>query len=103
MVTLRDDLVMETILTICPSQGALAESLLSKNPGLTYDNIRGYLKNGASVAIPARIHQKYSETYGGRNTKERQRKDASDLRAAVDSNFDASREPCWNRGGLRKN
>ncbi|HHN0100844.1 TPA: S-type pyocin domain-containing protein [Pseudomonas aeruginosa] len=85
-----------------PSQGALAESLLSKNPGLTYDNIRGYLKNGASVAIPARIHQKYSETYGGRNTKERQRKDASDLRAAVDSNFDAIKGALLEQGVSEK-
>ncbi len=41
------------------------------------------------VAIPTRVHQKYSETYGGRNIKEKQARDAENLRTAVDSNFDA--------------
>lgn len=35
------------------------------------------------------VHQNYSETYGGRNTKARQSKDAADLRTAVNSNVDA--------------
>ncbi|MCO2025059.1 pyocin killing protein, partial [Pseudomonas aeruginosa] len=72
-----------------PAQGALATSLRSNIPGIQDKKIRELMKKGASIAIPARIHQKYSETYGGRNTKEKQRKDAADLRKAVDSNFDA--------------
>ncbi|MNP86113.1 hypothetical protein D3C76_1861620 [compost metagenome] len=35
------------------------------------------------------MHQKYSETYGGRNSRAKQIRDAADLRAAVDSNFNA--------------
>lgn len=72
-----------------PAQGALATSLRSAIPDIQEKEIRDLMKKGASIAIPARIHQKYSETYGGRNTKEKQRKDAEDLRRAVDSNFDA--------------
>ncbi|MEF9673781.1 hypothetical protein QNM99_22865 [Pseudomonas sp. PCH446] len=33
------------------------------------------------------MHQNYSETYGGRNSKSKQLRDAVDLREAVDSNF----------------
>ncbi|MEQ7860448.1 S-type pyocin domain-containing protein [Pseudomonas aeruginosa] len=72
-----------------PAQGALATSLRSNFPGIQDKRVRELMRKGASIAIPARIHQKYSETYGGRNTKEKQRKDAENLRRAVDSNFDA--------------
>ncbi|MFU3248638.1 S-type pyocin domain-containing protein [Pseudomonas paraeruginosa] len=72
-----------------PAQGALATSLRSVIPDIQEKENRDMMKEGASIAIPARIHQKYSETYGGRNNKEKQRKDAEDLRRAVDSNFDA--------------
>jgi hypothetical protein len=47
------------------------------------------LRKAPSIAIPSVVHQKYSETYGGRNNKARQAKDASDLRTAVDANLDA--------------
>ncbi|ELH4237753.1 hypothetical protein ROW45_004335, partial [Vibrio fluvialis] len=43
----------------------------------------------AGVAIPREIHQKCSETYGGRNKLEKQQVDSGDLEAAVNSNFDA--------------
>ncbi|KWT11713.1 hypothetical protein CFBP3846_00444 [Pseudomonas syringae pv. avii] len=47
------------------------------------------LQRAPSIAIPARVHQRYSETYGGRNTRAKQALDSSDLRAAVNSNLDA--------------
>jgi hypothetical protein len=59
----------------CSSMGSIAQG----NPTVIDE----------SVAISARVHQKYSETYGGRNTKAKQAQDAADLRAAVDNNFDA--------------
>ncbi|MFO6296708.1 S-type pyocin domain-containing protein [Rahnella selenatireducens] len=56
----------------------------------------------ASVAIPKAVHQKCSETYGGRNNSQikteggdivRQKElDASDLEGAVNSNWDANAE-----------
>lgn len=71
-----------------PSQRAL-ESYISSFDGVRPDMIADYLAAAPSIAIPRRVHQKYSETYGGRNTKAKQATDAADLRAAVDSNFDA--------------
>ncbi|HIF9096711.1 TPA: S-type pyocin domain-containing protein [Photobacterium damselae] len=43
----------------------------------------------ASIIIPAKVHQKYSETYGRRNTPQQIEKDASNLKQAVNNNFDA--------------
>ncbi len=51
--------------------------------------IKAMLIKGGSIVIPKKIHQKYSETYGGRNTSTKKIQDASDLKVAVDSNFDA--------------
>ncbi|HCF6665826.1 TPA: S-type pyocin domain-containing protein, partial [Pseudomonas aeruginosa] len=85
-----------------PAQGALATSLRSAIPDIQEKEIRELMKKGASIAIPARIHQKYSETYGGRNTKEKQRKDAEDLRRAVDSNFDAIKSALIEEGFSEK-
>jgi len=83
-----------------PAQGALATYLRLNIPGIQEKKIRELMKKGASIAIPARIHQKYSETYGGRNTKEKQRKDAADLRGAVDSNFNAIKSALLEDGFL---
>lgn len=67
----------------------LEATLKSAFPGITEEEIQIYLRQAPSIAIPARVHQKYSETYGGRNSKFKQAQDAADLRTAVDSNFDA--------------
>jgi uncharacterized Zn-binding protein involved in type VI secretion len=71
-----------------PSQKAL-ESYISSFDDVRPDMIADYLSAAPSIAIPQKVHQKYSETYGGRNTIAKQVTDAADLRAAVDSNFDA--------------
>lgn len=73
-----------------PSQAALlraAEKMLGRP--LTADEKKEIINSGAGVAIPREIHQKCSETYGGRNKLEKQRVDSGDLEAAVNSNFDA--------------
>lgn len=70
-----------------PSQKALAKYLRANDPDLLEQDIQKALRHAASIAIPAKVHQKYSETYGGRNSKTKQIRDAADLRAAVDSNF----------------
>lgn len=74
-----------------PSQGALREYVTTLNPRISLEELRKILRNAPSIAIPHKAHQKYSETYGGRNTKAKQMLDAADLRAAVDSNLDAIR------------
>lgn len=72
-----------------PSQKAL-EAFLNENvPGIPEAKIKKYLLKAPSIAIPRTVHQKYSETYGGRNNKAQQAKDAADLRTAVDSNLNA--------------
>ncbi len=73
-----------------PSQAALlraAEEMLGRP--LTADEKKEIINSGAGVAIPREIHQKCSETYGGRNKLEKQQVDSGDLDAAVNSNFDA--------------
>ncbi|HFQ5253520.1 TPA: S-type pyocin domain-containing protein [Vibrio vulnificus] len=73
-----------------PSQAALlraAEEMLGRP--LTADEKKEIINSGAGVAIPREIHQKCSETYGGRNKLEKQQVDSGDLEAAVNSNFDA--------------
>lgn len=72
-----------------PSQAAITRYLEANLSHLTREQLDAYLKKVAGIAIPARIHQKFSETYGGRNTKTRQFMDAGDLRMAAQSNFDA--------------
>lgn len=74
-----------------PSQAALKQYLRANFPDIDDEAIEELLKNGGSIAIPARVHQKYSETYGWRNNKIKQVVDALDLRAAVHSNFNAIR------------
>ncbi len=72
-----------------PSQAALRRFLRELDPDISAKKIKKILRNSASVAIPARTHQKHSETYGGRNSEDRQIKDAQDLRVAVDNNVTA--------------
>ncbi|RQO43288.1 S-type pyocin domain-containing protein, partial [Pseudomonas sp. KBW05] len=72
-----------------PSQAALRRFLKGVAPDLSARKIQEYLKNAASVAIPAHTHRKYSETYGGRNSEARQIQDAQNMRAAVDRNLSA--------------
>lgn len=72
-----------------PAQKVLEWYMRDNFDGLSEEKIRDYLRSAAGIAIPARVHQKYSETYGGRSTKTKQAQDAADLRTAVDSNFDA--------------
>ena len=51
-----------------PSRRALEEYLLENFADMTPRERRGYVERAPSIAIPAEVHRKYSETYGGRNT-----------------------------------
>ena len=81
-----------------PAQAALKKHILANYPELPPEIIVDYLRKAPSIAIPTRVHQKYSETYGGRNSKAKQTLDAENLRAAVDSNFDAIRQGLLEEG-----
>ncbi|CAD5105957.1 S-type pyocin domain-containing protein [Zestomonas carbonaria] len=81
----RDGLDIDHI----PARRVLEATLQSAFPDMTRKETERYLRQAPSIAIPVHVHQKYSETYGGRSTKAKQAQDATDLRAAVDSNFNA--------------
>lgn len=72
-----------------PSQKALEAFLETNDDDLLEGDVKQVIRYAPSIAIPARVHQRYSETYGGRNTLARRIREAADLQAAVDSNFDA--------------
>ncbi|AZE72770.1 Uropathogenic specific protein [Pseudomonas synxantha] len=85
-----------------PSQAAIRRYLKNVSTAFMDYEINELLMRVASIAIPAHIHQKYSETYGGRNNKAKQHFDAADLRAAVDSNFDVIRPYMIEEGFTQK-
>ncbi|RAW83765.1 S-type pyocin domain-containing protein [Photorhabdus laumondii] len=72
-----------------PSQAALKIYLIERYGELDSGVLKNILENSVCIAVSRWVHQKYSETYGGRNTPTKRIRDASDLKAAVDSNFDA--------------
>lgn len=72
-----------------PSRKALEKFIRKNFPEMMGSELKIALQQAPSIAISARIHQKYSETYGGRNTEAKQMANSLDLRTAVDSNFDA--------------
>lgn len=74
-----------------PSRKALELYQRSINPRIRSDELKRHLKRGAAVAIPKEVHQKLSETYGGRNTKSKSAIDGANLEMAVNNNLSAIR------------
>ncbi|PTT88192.1 hypothetical protein DBR29_18385 [Pseudomonas sp. HMWF005] len=72
-----------------PSRRALESHLIDELSWFEDQEIANILRRAPSVAIPTEVHRKFSETYGGRNSRAKQLEDAQDLRRAVDANFDA--------------
>ena len=72
-----------------PSRKALEWHVKNTFTDISYVEFRALMLQAICIAIPSSVHQKYSETYGGRNTTERQKIDSADLKAAVNRNFDA--------------
>lgn len=72
-----------------PSRRAIEISIKMSAPELPRNFIDAALNSAAGIAIPSRVHQKFSETYGGRNSQAQQNLDSSDLRGAADRNFNA--------------
>lgn len=71
------------------SRAAYERALRIRFPALKPTDIRYMSDRAPSIAIPAEIHRGFSETFKGRNSIAKQIKDASDIKAAVNSNFDA--------------
>ncbi|WP_285339306.1 T6SS effector antibacterial DNase [Vibrio parahaemolyticus] len=69
---------------------------------LSKNQIAEIKKTSVGIAIPSQVHQKCSETYGGRNRTEKQQLDAENLEKAVDNNFDTI-EACLKAEGYSQN
>lgn len=72
-----------------PSKAAVKRYLQQEYPGLDRDLIDSMANRVAAVVIPKELHQKISQTYGGRNNSDQIAMDAKNLRNALDLNFDA--------------
>jgi hypothetical protein len=72
-----------------PSRRALEAYMELKLPEANKRERADILQRTPSIAIPAEVHRRFSETYGGRNHLSKQLNDAADLQFAVDKNFDA--------------
>ncbi|WP_338090986.1 S-type pyocin domain-containing protein [Photorhabdus aegyptia] len=70
-----------------PSDAAVQAYWKNLYPELKPKQLERLSKNVAAIIIPADVHRKLSATYGGRNTPEQIRQDTSDLRGAVDRDF----------------
>ncbi|WP_145594048.1 S-type pyocin domain-containing protein [Yersinia aleksiciae] len=72
-----------------PSRASVELYYETEYPELSEKDIKALSDNVASIVIPKEIHQKVSETYGGRNKSEQIEVDARNLRVALDRNLDA--------------
>lgn len=72
-----------------PSAAAIERYLRLSFPELDVQDLQSMKKDVAALIVPASVHQKCSETFGGRNTPAQIDKDAKDLQGAVDRNLDA--------------
>ncbi|MEE1922218.1 S-type pyocin domain-containing protein [Pseudomonas sp. 148P] len=71
------------------SKKALELFIRRNFPEMTSGEIDDAVRKAPSMAIPSEIHRKFSETYGGRNSRDKQIQDSIDLKAGVNSNVDA--------------
>lgn len=72
-----------------PSRKALETHIHANYGDMTSAEVREAIRRAPCIAIPSSVHQKFSETYGGRNNYEKSMNDAADLEAAVNGNFAA--------------
>jgi hypothetical protein len=85
--SIRDDMDVDHI----PSQAALKAWYSREYPRLPVYEVSAIIRRAPAVVIPTQVHRKYSETYGGRNTVDRQKRDAEDLSVAIRNNVNALR------------
>lgn len=72
-----------------PSAAAVKEYLRRADPYASKGQLDEMAKDVAAIVVPKEVHQRLSETYGGRNTAAQIELDSQNLRAAVDRNLDA--------------
>ncbi|MBE3208284.1 S-type pyocin domain-containing protein, partial [Enterobacter cloacae complex sp. P32C] len=72
-----------------PSAAAARAYLRQKYPKLDTKQLDRMAEDVAAIVVPKDVHQKLSETYGGRNKPAQIEQDSQNLRAAADRNLDA--------------
>ncbi|OCQ51391.1 hypothetical protein Ppb6_03425 [Photorhabdus australis subsp. thailandensis] len=72
-----------------PSAAAVRAYFKRLYPLLDEREFKELSEGVASIIIPAEVHQKFSATYGGRNTSTQIEQDSKNLRSALDRDFDA--------------
>ncbi|PLC62527.1 MULTISPECIES: S-type pyocin domain-containing protein [Citrobacter] len=72
-----------------PSRAAVEQFLMDDYPGLDQKLIIKMADRVAAIVVPKEVHQKISQTYGGRNKPDQITGDAKNLRSALDRNFNA--------------
>jgi pyocin large subunit-like protein len=81
-----------------PSKAAVKAYLKAHYPEMTPEDIELASQDVAAIVIPKKVHQKISETYGGRNTSAQIELDSKNLRAALDRNLDAIKPALKDQG-----
>ncbi|OCQ53294.1 hypothetical protein Ppb6_01486 [Photorhabdus australis subsp. thailandensis] len=85
-----------------PSAAAVKIKLAELYPVLEEEQINDMAKDVAAIIIPAKVHQKLSATYGGRNSPAQIERDAQDLRTAVDRDFNTIKPALKNYGATEE-
>lgn len=81
-----------------PSRAAVDHYLRANYPLLDDDEIMLLTDKVAAIVVPKELHQKLSETYGGRNSRAQIDLDSRDLRASVDRNLNTIKPALKERG-----
>ncbi|MBN3263013.1 S-type pyocin domain-containing protein [Pectobacterium brasiliense] len=85
-----------------PSAAAVEAFLRRNYPTLKETQIKTLSKKVAALIIPTDIHQKTSQTYGGRNQPDVIERDSLDLRAALDRNLNAIKPALKEKGATEE-
>lgn len=81
-----------------PSRAAVDHYLRANYPLLDDDEIMLLTDKVAAIVVPKEVHQKLSETYGGRNSRAEIDLHSRDLRASVDRNLNTIKPALKERG-----
>ncbi|KSX62020.1 pyocin [Enterobacter sp. 50588862] len=85
-----------------PSAAAVKAYLRREYPYLKETEIQEFSLQVAAIVVPKDVHQKISETYGGRNTLTQIDLDSQNLRAAADRNLDTIKPSLKKQGATEE-
>ncbi len=85
-----------------PSDAAVKKALKKRYPMRKREELDNLSKDVAAIIIPSKVHQKFSVTYGGRNSPSQIEQDAKDLKATVDRDFNAIKPILKNYGATEE-